>query len=75
MARTIGRGVKKEKETLESVKAKLEVAQKAGAELVAKNEELEKRIKELETNKEQLKQKNEELEAKVGKTIKPKEGN
>lgn len=75
MSRTIGRGVDTPKETIESVKQELNVAQKAGVELIKKNKELEDKLKEAElqlrekeTIAENLAKKNKELEDKIKET-------
>lgn len=45
MGRVIGRGIKTSQENIELIKQELEVAQKAGVELINKNTELENKLK------------------------------
>ena len=68
MSKVVGRGVKTSQDTIDSLKKELEIARKAGEELVKKNKKLEDKLKvaknEIDTKDERIK----ELEDKLNNT-------
>ena len=62
MARTVGRGAEKPKETIESIKKDLETAKSAGIALIKKNKELEEKLKKQKETIEAKENKIKELE-------------
>lgn len=75
MSKVVGRGVKTSQDTIDSLKKELEIARKAGEELVKKNKKLEDKIKadkaEIDTKDAKIK----ELEDKINNTKETKDEN